>query len=114
MVLSVIQGEFLDILYVQCFRNRINWFISFKHIMFKNKNNIKIGERKYLFHTQKQLASNGKLWYYLNKERHFAVLRLASIDWKSLRTKPAYSGANTWRAIFLFVYLFFVCDEGAE
>ena len=49
-----------------------------------------------------------------NKERHFAVLRLASIDWKSLRTKPAYSGANTWRAIFLFVYFFFVCDEGAE
>ena len=48
------------------------------------------------------------------KERHFAVLRLASIDWKSLRTKPAYSGANTWRAIFLFAYLFSVYGEGAE
>ena len=35
-----------------------------------------IVERKYLFHTQKQLASNGKLWYYLNKKgtTQFCVL----------------------------------------
>ena len=93
MVLSVIQGEFLDILYVQCFRNRINWFISFTP-----KNNLPAKANCGNIKKRKALRS-------------FASCLHSGALFKSV---PRHKGLEHCGGAIFYSYLFSVCGEGAE
>ncbi len=51
---------------------------------------------------------------YIKKKRYWQSSVLPPLVIFVAKTKPAYSGRNTRRAIFFFYAFFFVCDEGAE